>query len=740
MKNRKTWTLLALSLLTGCTLAACSNDSGKTPSQTTEDKTLVLTAEASELYIDDTTTITVKCRSETISDVIFESSDETIATISTAGVVKGLKVGSVTIKAKKAGYKAGTIAITVKEREKEATTAVLEFENAQHYTPNGMWGDSYNGYTHDSPIETTENASGGKAVGYQVLGCKETLTFTSDKAGSVRMGFVMASTAADWTGYPNVKIGEMTLSQVITVTVNGTAVDLGDKKLSGTDGQNYYNFMEVQYSNIAVQTGENKVIVETKGSQGPNMDCVNLYAEGYQLAEVIKESPKTTEVGTYDYYVNGYEWGPAVSRAVIHLNSGYSVAASVLEDNSLFTVRSGSSTLTVSDLYLVDENGNKTNDATGAHIGLDFALNVTSEYVDYSAYGWGAWWSVIANGLSPFNYDNATARNVWNDSYALKFTLTSGKSLTLGDKTYNDDAPMQVSTLGKKVIEATKDWSEAKTHTLSSDSTKTLSYKAFEPSALKADSGKNPLIIWLHGQGEGGTDPDIALLGNDVTNLGETKIQSYFKSSTSNGAYVLAVQTPTMWMDDGTGTNNQGLAHSIYTAALKETIDTYISSNSDVDTSKIYLGGCSNGGYMTMEMALTYGSTGFFKGYFPVCEAYADSFISDTDIATLKNLNMWITLSANDKTVNPETFSLATYRRLMTAGASNIHLSYFEKVVGNDSGKENEYDGHWSWIYLFHDEVKKDQADYNTIAAPSTKDVTVDGKAVGIWEWLSLLS
>lgn len=35
-------------------------------------------------------------------------------------------------------------------------------------------------------------------------------------------------------------------------------------------------------------------------------------------------------------------------------------------------------------------------------------------------------------------------------------------------------------------------------------------------------------IFWIHGQGEGGTDVDIAILGNKVTSLAKDPIQSYF--------------------------------------------------------------------------------------------------------------------------------------------------------------------------------------------------------------------
>ena len=60
--------------------------------------------------------------------------------------------------------------------------------------------------------------------------------------------------------------------------------------------------------------------------------------------------------------------------------------------------------------------------------------------------------------------------------------------------------------------------------------------------------------------GEGGTDPDIALLGNDVTALGEEEIQSHFIKGKQKGAYVLAAQTPTYWMNSGTGSINNGIS------------------------------------------------------------------------------------------------------------------------------------------------------------------------------------
>ena len=71
----------------------------------------------------------------------------------------------------------------------------------------------------------------------------------------------------------------------------------------------------------------------------------------------------------------------------------------------------------------------------------------------------------------------------------------------------------------------------------------TLTYGAYEPEALRIDGKRNPLIIWLHGMGEGGTDVSIELMGNEVVALIRKDIQSHFTTEDGeSGAYVLAVQ------------------------------------------------------------------------------------------------------------------------------------------------------------------------------------------------------
>lgn len=129
-----------------------------------------------------------------------------------------------------------------------------------------------------------------------------------------------------------------------------------------------------------------------------------------------------------------------------------------------------------------------------------------------------------------------------------------------------------------------------------------LEMAAYEPEKLKLGV-KKPLIIWLHGQGEGGTDPDIDILGTETSALAKEEIQKYFTAggTDTKGAFVLAVQSPTYWMDEGDGTNGNGSGNSRYTQILMDTIKEYVKHNPYVDTSRIYLAGDSNGGYMTVN-------------------------------------------------------------------------------------------------------------------------------------------
>lgn len=72
-----------------------------------------------------------------------------------------------------------------------------------------------------------------------------------------------------------------------------------------------------------------------------------------------------------------------------------------------------------------------------------------------------------------------------------------------------------------------------------------LSYVYYEPE-MDADE-KIPLIIWLHGAGEGGQEPPIAAIGNKVVNLISPKVQ---KISAARPTCSLHRLQPCGWMTE----------------------------------------------------------------------------------------------------------------------------------------------------------------------------------------------
>ena len=245
---------------------------------------------------------------------------------------------------------------------------------------------------------------------------------------------------------------------------------------------------------------------------------------------------------------------------------------------------------------------------------------------------------------------------------------------------------------------------------------RTLGYAVYEP---EYDGAKHPLIVWLHGGGEGGnTSPSLPIMGNKATAFAGDKIQNYF-----GGAYVLAPQCPTMWME-GEGPNGFADGKPLYENILIALIRDYAASNPNIDSSRIYVGGDSNGGYMTLCLVRDY--PGFFAAGFPVCEGLADNLISSADLRNISMTPLWFVAAQTDTTLPPKDYSVPTVNRLRNLGA-NVHFSYFDDVHDTsglyfkDNGAAWEYPGHWSWIYVYNDECEEN----------------IGGRNVKLFEWLA---
>ncbi|MBQ9166233.1 MAG: prolyl oligopeptidase family serine peptidase [Oscillospiraceae bacterium] len=243
----------------------------------------------------------------------------------------------------------------------------------------------------------------------------------------------------------------------------------------------------------------------------------------------------------------------------------------------------------------------------------------------------------------------------------------------------------------------------------------TMSYASYAP---EEDGAKHPLIIWLHGAGSGGTDIGFVTGGMLVTNFISEETQAIF-----GGAHVLLPQSPTWWLDDGSEYHYSADGSNIYNVPMMELIEKYIAEHPDVDRERIYIGGCSNGGYMTVAMCLAYED--YFAAGFPVCEAYQDAWITDEGIQILKETPLWFVHCSNDPVVDVTTTSVPTYQRLLAADA-DVHYTTFETIIDPDYG--NEYGGHFAWVYALKNLCTTDY---------DGSSVVEDGKEVSLFEWLA---
>ncbi|MCF0178096.1 MAG: prolyl oligopeptidase family serine peptidase [Bacteroidales bacterium] len=428
---------------------------------------------------------------------------------------------------------------------------------------------------------------------------------------------------------------------------------------------------------------------------------ISTIALGAAPEGALKMTPKAMRI-------NAYEASVSANLIIVKPEAKPDVL-----DASLFDVETNGVQRVVKIVYTCDDRG---------------------EWADGGAY--------LAFGLAPATDRKASplltqGMGHWTDAYPVKVSLKPGKSIKVDGKKVSA-IDCQTDNLMKNFL-SESDFFRRGTFTgpaTGRAGDETLTYGAYEPWALKSDGKQNPLIIWLHGGGEGGTDVSIALMGNEVVSLIRDDIQSHFTTEGGeSGCYVLAVQCPTMWMNTASGFGH-GEFPSLYSDVLKSTIDHYLDENPDVDRNRIYLGGCSNGGYMTVNMLIRHPK--FFAAAYPTCEAYADANITDNQIKTLANENIWIVQSFDDTTVNPQEHCIATFKRLMAAGAKNVWMSMFENVVGMDTPGQKLY-GHFSWCYLFNDAVTASQEQNTNDPVPSNNgggQVAPQGHA-NIFEWMN---
>ncbi|WP_236897280.1 prolyl oligopeptidase family serine peptidase [Clostridium beijerinckii] len=401
-----------------------------------------------------------------------------------------------------------------------------------------------------------------------------------------------------------------------------------------------------------------------------------------------------TQEPSYRTTTEVFDWGPAITKIIVDLGETVpqsAITKDTFEVHVLRTENRANSPILgeaegnckIKNAYVSDDIGNIQ--SKGNYITFDLEVGP-----DVSL-------------TSPINYNLTTNLNGWvNCDFTIKqkndIVTDSGKISGLAINKFAGGTKKLVDDF--KIGNATYD-------------NVTLKYASYAP---ENDYSKKPLIIWLHGIGEGGKDGLLPISGNKAVNFASKDMQAYF-----NGAYILAPQAPTFWMDGFTGF---GDGSSKYEKALMSLIKDYVSKNSNIDTNRIYIGGDSNGGYMTMLMIRDY--TDYFAAAFPTCEALKDTLITDKDIEAFKKVPIWFTAAKTDTTVPPTEYVVPTYNRLVQAGDTNVHFSFFDNVIDTTGlykkadGTPYEYMGHWSWIYVYNNQCS----------------AIINGKVITLMEWL----
>ena len=231
-----------------------------------------------------------------------------------------------------------------------------------------------------------------------------------------------------------------------------------------------------------------------------------------------------------------------------------------------------------------------------------------------------------------------------------------------------------------------------------------VNYQYFKP-VNKDDGKKHPLIIWFHGNGEGGYKDYQNNVSQKLANRGavafaEDKTQKIF-----GGAYVVAPQADDTWY------NNYSKG---YIKSVKAMIDEFASEN-NIDKNRIYIFGASAGGYMSFRMMIEYPD--YFAAFSTSAAALDKAAISGgvattaQDLMKIRNKPLWMVHAQNDPTISYENTSKRVYDVLSKYGA--ILSSYPNVKIG-----ETEYNGHWSWIY-------------------SLRNMPVNDKGEHLFEWMA---
>lgn len=309
------------------------------------------------------------------------------------------------------------------------------------------------------------------------------------------------------------------------------------------------------------------------------------------------------------------------------------------------------------------------------------------------------------SGASTLGYfvpggDMGAARNVLlNLTYTITqnspLTLTNGKSVTISSFTQGKLSDPEVDAFAY-------------------GSSNGIKYRLYTPAT---HSGKRPLIVWLHGNGEGGLGTAGATNYNNESplraNRGALAMTGKDAQKLFGNAYVVAPQVPDTWYNiDSAG----------YATKIKALINSVVKKHK-INTDRIYVMGASAGGMMTLQMA------GRYPSFFAAATASAPAIyvnrnsaytVTEEQLLKLKTTPTWLVQATNDATIDYTKSSLWAYDLLKEFGS--VNLTTYDNVTWNGV----TYNGHWSWVYTAHNDPSK-----------TVQNRYGNSETVHVWQWMA---
>ena len=248
-----------------------------------------------------------------------------------------------------------------------------------------------------------------------------------------------------------------------------------------------------------------------------------------------------------------------------------------------------------------------------------------------------------------------------------------------------------------------------------------VDYRYFSP-VKENDDTKYPLVVWLHGMGEGGEE-GAQVKKNNIAYWASEEMQARFDPA--GGAFILAARSRE---ENGLFWDNA------LVAPLRAAIDDFVAKNkANIDLSRIYVGGFSMGGKMTYKMAVAYPE--MFAAAFPICPAWA---LSDKAVEKIADMPIWVTSSTKDPLVNYYMNVTPTWEKICRISnvAEKCRFSTLTTVCYEDGAKTSS--SHHAWFAVNHDMFSVDNGAYPYMSTVNGKGETVELKYPdGMISWLT---